>query len=56
MLKKNDQVNVVNGDSFMTLPNGSTDIQLLEEGLRLNVGARDAYGNISNKTEVLKIR
>ena len=55
-LRKNELVNVQDGDTFMTLPNGETDIHQLQESLRLDVGARDAYNNVATKSEILIIR
>lgn len=55
-LKKNEGVAVQDGDVFMTLPNGSTDIHDLQESLRLDVTARDVNNNVATQSAILIVR
>lgn len=54
-LRKNDSVTVADGDSFVALPRGKTNILKFEESLSLSVTAGDASGNFQNKLTILNI-
>ena len=54
-LKKNESVTVQDGDSFVALPNGKTNIYQFDESLLLSVSSRDASGNTSSNASVLNV-